>query len=554
MINYKKLFSIVSKSIVVFSIVFCSCKINVTPKPAENPLPSNYIYVKDFSTYVENSEETEVSVHILDKDPDLSIIRKGLDANKNKMLSIDLSECTDLIIINNKDFICCNNIKSIILPESITSIEPVAFRQCTYLESINIPSAIIKLGIETYDKFGNLADNVLSGIFEDCFSLKNVILNEGLEEIGESTFSNCNNLKSINFPSTLKKIHSYAFYNTSFESLIIPDNVECIKNNAFRQCKQLENVYIGSEVKSIDGNPFVRCYALKNIRIDEKNLFYKTIDNSIYSGDLRKLIFYNYNSTHTIPDTCEVIGKESFTDNNYLTTILLPSNLKSIEEFAFFQCLHLEDIIIPDSVVEMEPEVFDSCRSLTKVKLSAKLTYLPLGVFACCKNLEEIDIPDSVEIIYNDAFFYCEKLKNVRFHEGLKTINRSVFGYCSSLENLSLPAGLEAFSLTGLETTKIKELRIPGSVHEIRDFDLIEKIVIEEGQSNINLISVDRDSKLKEIYLPKSLNTIPDKAFEDTINLTDVYYAGSEKDWNKIDIGFFNTYLYKASIHYKVKY
>jgi len=539
MINYKKLFSIVSKSIVVFSIVFCSCKINVTPKPAENPLPSNYIYVKDFSTYVENSEETEVSVHILDKDPDLSIIRKGLDANKNKMLSIDLSECTDLIIIKNKDFICCNNIKSIILPESITSIETLAFKQCTYLESINIPSAIIKLGIETYDKFGNLADNVLSAIFEDCFSLKNVILNEGLEEIGERTFSNCNNLKSINFPSTLKKIHSYAFYNTSFESLIIPDNVECIKNNAFRQCKQLENVYIGSGVKSIDGNPFICCYALTKLNIDENNLFYKTIDNSIYSGELRKLIFYNYNSKHTIPDTCEEIGKESFSNNNYLATILLPSNLKSIGEEAFVYCKNLDEILIPDSVTEMGPNVFGECKNLTTVKLPAKLTYLPYGAFCGCINLKNVSLP-----------------------EGLKSLSFNAFINCSSLEKLSLPSGLESISLTGLDflyrtgqkSIKLKELRIPGSVHEIRDFDLIEKIVIEEGQSNIHLISVDSDSKLKEIYLPKSLNTISDNAFEDTINLTDVYYAGSKKDWNKIDMGFYNTYLDKATIHYNVKY
>jgi len=185
MINYKKLFSIVSKSIVVFSLFFCSCKINVTPKPAENPLPSNYIYVKDFSTYVENSEETEVSVHILDKDPDLSIIRKGLDANKNKMLSIDLSECTDLFIVEKKAFENCSNLISIILPDSLLQIYPYAFRFCT--------------------------------------ELKNIYFGENLTIISEEAFDGCSKIEKLEFFKNLQYVGKLAFPLTMIDEIIISE-------------------------------------------------------------------------------------------------------------------------------------------------------------------------------------------------------------------------------------------------------------------------------------------------------------------------------------------
>ena len=474
MINYKKLFSIVSKSIVVFSIVFCSCKINVTPKPVENPLPSNYIYVKDFATYVENSEETEVSVHILDKDPDLSIIKKGLDANKNKMLSIDLSECTDLIIIKNKDFIYCNNIKSIILPESITSIGSYAFYGCSGITEIK------------------LSENIIS--------------------IGDVAFYGCSGITELKLPESITSIGECAFYNSSIKSFYIPKNLKSFSPGAFSS-NYLEEIIVSPENPYYDSRE--NCNAIINT---EKNAIVygcasTVIPNSVTS--IARDAFYRSNiQSLIIPDFVTSIGAQAFVESK-LKSIIIPSSCSRIEMYTFICCGSLESIIFPDipmyfgktifqfcpfktlklpdaycdmaecpfelagieeliipphfSTNDLLPSIFnfakiqnikvldghpeydsrDNCNAVIETKsnrliLGSKNTVIPDSVISITgfrgnSLVEKIDIPFGVKSIEDYAFFDCENLNNVTISDSVTEIGSRAFYDCSKLDSLIIP-------------------------------------------------------------------------------------------------------------------
>ena len=90
----------------------------------------------------------------------------------------------------------CNNLKEVVLSDSIKKIGSSAFYVCKSLESITVPSTVLEIGV---------------GVFSRCSSLRTVVLNEGLNRINKFAFSNCTHLQSITLPSTLTSVGDYAF-------------------------------------------------------------------------------------------------------------------------------------------------------------------------------------------------------------------------------------------------------------------------------------------------------------------------------------------------------
>lgn len=122
----------------------------------------------------------------------------------------------------------CDSLRSVTIPESVTSIKSGAFRGCK-----SLTGAVVQCACEEIN------------FFEDCVSLRTVILSNGTMKIGYSAFSNCNNLKSIT----------------------VPDSVTNIGNSAFMECCSLESVTLGKSLKSIESYAFYGCTNLKSITI-----------------------------------------------------------------------------------------------------------------------------------------------------------------------------------------------------------------------------------------------------------------------------------------------
>lgn len=107
--------------------------------------------------------------------------------------------------------------------------------------------------------------------FNGCENLISIIVPESMENIGEGAFEYCHSLTSLDIPIGVKNIGNGAFQNCyGLTSIIIPDNVPTIGDNAFQNCSGLNSVVIGKNVSKIGERAFEYCYGLTNITLPAK--------------------------------------------------------------------------------------------------------------------------------------------------------------------------------------------------------------------------------------------------------------------------------------------
>ena len=175
----------------------------------------------------------------------------------------------------------------------------------------------------------------------------------------------------------------------------------------------------------------------------------------------------------------------------------------------------------------------DDFRSVKSVIIPEGVTTISENAFRLCENLVSIDIPDSVTTIGDFAFIHCHSLTSIVIPNSVTNIGDAAFSGCSDLTSIVIPnsvtyIGDRAFS----GCSDLTSIVIPNSVTSIGDFAFY----------NCNLTYV---------VIPDSVTTIKGWAFNGCTNLTDVYYTGSEEDWENISVDYsYNTTLFDATIHY----
>lgn len=169
------------------------------------------------------------------------------------------------------------------LPKSITYIGQSAFSECHRLTSMDIP--------EKVQEIGSLA-------FYYCNQLKEVSFQEGLERIGGVAFSDCALHDTIVFPQTLKYIYSNAFENNICLSAVkFPVGLEYIESRAFNNCRCLSEVRFPASVLSVGSAAFEYCNSIKDVYtyiIDPLQL-----DQTTFSAEVFK------NATLHVPETAQ---------------------------------------------------------------------------------------------------------------------------------------------------------------------------------------------------------------------------------------------------------
>jgi len=135
------------------------------------------------------------------------------------------------------------------------------------LQSISIPSTVTKI-----DEY----------VFNSCTELKEVLLNEGLQKIGESAFRQCTSLHSITIPSTVIEIGKEAFDRcTNLRTVIMKEGIKKIGEFAFRDCTSLERITLPSTVDGIQIWTFGRCTNLREVVIHNEEMQFD--DKSFYN-------------------------------------------------------------------------------------------------------------------------------------------------------------------------------------------------------------------------------------------------------------------------------
>ena len=170
-------------------------------------------------------------------------------------LNTAISYPYDYQYANGCVFMGCKKLKSITIPEGVTTIPNGVFNKADYLVNISFPSTLV---------------NIECFAFSGCSSLTAAMLPDGLSAIGVKAFENCINLETIHYPKQLKTTTYYPYdyrypYGCVFsgcsklKKVEIPNEVSSIPRALFRCANGLEKIYLGNNIKEIGDQAFDSC-------------------------------------------------------------------------------------------------------------------------------------------------------------------------------------------------------------------------------------------------------------------------------------------------------
>ena len=455
--------------------------------------------------------------------------------------------------------------------------------------------------------------------FKSNKTITSVIIPDSVTSIDYAAFYGCYKLTSVTIPNSVTSIGKYAFaYCDSLKSVTIPDSVTSIGDGAFYQCTSLTSVTIpDSVITSIGNNAFYGC----NSALYTEYELGKYVGNETNPYAFLIAVTNKNMSTYVIHPDTKVIAYGVFEYCSRLTSITIPDGVRGISDFAFKSCSSLTSVTIPDSVTSIGGYAFDSCTSLTSVTIGDSVTSIDYSAFSNCTALTSVTFEgtleqwnaiekDSTWDLYTGSYtIYCSdgeisKDGTITYythtHEYTASVadplatsievtytctcgdsytetviptaftvtadNRAMVGYTGEEgENLVIPAVFESegvwYRVTKIDgsafshCSNLVRVTIPASVTSIGScaFEYcsnLQSIVIPDGVTKILGNTFDSCTKLTQVVIPTSVTRISAGAFLSCTSLANVYYKGSAEQWSNITIGEDNSALTNATIHY----
>ena len=415
--------------------------------------------------------------------------------------------------IGENAFEGCYGLTEITIPDSVTAIGDSAFAMCADLTSVSIPDSVTTIGSGAFVGCDSLKDVYYSGSQAQWEQIQIV---DGIEALGDIQV-HCSGEPEITVVLRATS-GDYAYTQFSDDTVTITD----YKGNAAQL--QIPTQLGGYPVTAIGENAFEGCYGLTEI----------TIPDSVTAiGDSAFAMCADLTSV-SIPDSVTTIGSYAFADCQSLTgSFVIPKNVTAIEEGTFFNCTRITNIFIPDSVTSIGDVAFFSCWGLHSITIPESVSSIGVSAFADCIGLTSITIPDRVTSIEPHTFSSCDNLTNITIPNSVTAISVDAFGGCSSLTNITIPDGVTYIG--GYAFGYCQDLT---------------SITIPNGVTEIDSWTFERCENLTSITIPDSVTAIKEDAFIGCDRLKNVYYTGSENQWNQIQIETRNDPLMNAQIHY----
>ena len=371
--------------------------------------------------------------------------------------------------------------------------------------------------------------------------------------IETKAFEKCISLTSFTVPATVTSIATNAFNGcvklATLEFATAEGELELtIANMAFNGCTALKAVQIPDRLKTFEASAFEGCSSLTAFTVTDTNEKYVTDANGIlYAKNLdennnpvyTELLFYpkalvaaNGGVINNLPDSLVTIGGSAFSDNPYLTSIVIPANVTTIGVAAFANCENLESVQFntvaaadgETMTLEIGDSAFINCKSLTDdFRLPAYTTSIGYAAFQGC-TFTKFVIPEGVTYIGKAAFWGIETLTSVEFKTtgALKfadgTANNATGGGAfasTGLTHIELPATLVEvgnyafYKCYALETVTIGNVTVADGVY-----------TVESNLVRIGNRAFEQCIALKSIIIPNSVTAIGTNAFAATEKVT----------------------------------
>lgn len=349
---------------------------------------------------------------------------------------------------------------------------------------------------------------------EKWAALTEVVIEDGVTEIGNQTFQGCTGLTNVTIPDSVQKIGAWAFYLCGgLKNVDIPANVE-IGNSSFRQS--------GLEQVTVSG------------------------------GSVGQYAFHRNVSLKKIDINCETIGDEAFSGCDSLTDITLGSSVKILGDKVFYTCKNLENVEIPSTVTDIGEKTFYSCPKLKEAVIKAgtvkkdtlyncqalttliisdnatldasftagysksTLNTVKIGkgaigdsAFSNCTNLTTVELGDGVTSIGTSAFIRCTQLPSITIGSGVTSIGKNAFNGCAALTEAVIQSGA------------IGESAFNGCIS-------LTNVTLGNGVTSIGRNAFLKCTALTSMYIGSSVKTIESYAFSTCSSLSEVTISAAQ--------------------------
>ena len=349
----------------------------------------------------------------------------------SKFKSVKIGE--DVTSIGDYAFYNCDSLVSVTIGNSVTSIGSSAFSSCSSLTSVHITDIAAWFKINFSGDYSNPLHSA-HHLFMNGKEIKELIIPNSVTSIEDGAFYSCFGLTSVTIGNSVTSIGKAAFDScTGLTSVTIPNSVTSIGDRAFSYCLGLTEVYCNAEnVPNTSATAFDHTNISNATLIVSTSSFdaYKAakpwnnfgIVKAILNGSCGENVNFTLDpetGVLSITGTGAMTNYSSSSDvpwcsyKSYIKTVEIADGVTSIGNYAFYGCTGLEHVTIPNSVTSIGGSAFYGCSGLTSIEIPSSVTSIGNSAFYNCTGLTSVTIPNSVTSIGGDAFSGCSGLKEV---------------------------------------------------------------------------------------------------------------------------------------------
>lgn len=372
---------------------------------------------------------------------------------------------------------------------------------------------------ETYN---NMPVKAISAKAFEKSRITSLVMPNSIEWIGENAFSQCSMLKSITLSKSLTEIKTGTFADcTALESVSVPEGVVKIEQFAFSNCTAVKSVTLPNTLTEI---------GIGSLPYGE-NLTFNKKDNVNYLGNAFNPYLYAYNASKTditsvsIQNGCRFIGFGAFYNCNKLKNIQLPDTLTLIFANAFSNCTALTQINIPNSAHEIQESAFANCSSLTSVIFGEKVATIAENAFSNCNKLSTLTINKGLKTIGNNAFINCQSLNKVNYLGGVNDwVKIDFINPASNPITYSQKLYIDNTLLTNASILSEKV-----NDYAFYNCSQLTSVTFKEGTKQIGNYAFYNCTNINSITFANSITEIYDFAFYNCNKITTISLTGDIK-------------------------
>lgn len=301
-------------------------------------------------------------------------------------------------------FLGCNSLRTITIPNTVMGIDLNAFQNCSNLIEITVPNSVKYINSDAFKNCVSLSNLTLgtgitsigSSAFEGCRSLKQVTIPKNVESIGYRAFQGCDNLyRAIIGCRSI----GAAFYGCrNLVNVVINDGVENIGSSTFADCVRLTDITLPMSVTNINATAFSACESLTNINVSSANIMYSTTHGMLYNKDKTELLLCpaglsDFDMENSVTKICD----RAFAYCDKVSRLVIPSGVVNIGNCAFYACTNLVDVTMPSTVKTIGNNAFERCSSMTSITIPSSVTRIGEGAFRMCSKLQSVNFLGALE-------------------------------------------------------------------------------------------------------------------------------------------------------------